>query len=74
MPFINTPDSSSDLTIHIISFISSFEIIYVVTPDPNIFRWIAASVADAAAVNGNGIKTLLANGLGTFPIKSNPVF
>ena len=30
------------------------------------------SVADA--VNPNGIKTLLANGLGTFPIKGNPVF
>ena len=43
-------------------------------PDPNIFLWIAASVADAAAVNHNGIKTLLANGLSTFPIKSNPVF
>ena len=32
------------------------------------------SVADAAVVNPNGIKTLLANGLSTFPIKSNPVF
>ena len=32
------------------------------------------SVADAAAVNPNGIKTVLANGLSTFPIKSNPVF
>ena len=26
------------------------------------FLWIAASIADAAAVNPNGIKTLLANG------------
>ena len=34
----------------------------------------AASAADAAAVNPNGIKTLLANGLHTFPIKGNPVF
>ena len=33
------------------------------------FLWIAASVADAAAVNPNGIETLLANGLSTFPIK-----
>ena len=57
-----------------ISFISSFEIISVVTPELNIFLWIAASVADAAAVNPNGIKTLLASGLSTFPIKSNPVF
>ena len=32
------------------------------------------SVADAAVVNPNGIKTLLDNGLSTFPIKSNPVF
>ena len=32
------------------------------------------SVADAAAVNSHGIKTLLANGLSTFPIKGNPVF
>ena len=43
-------------------------------PCPSIFLWTAASVADAAAVNPNGIKTLLANGLSTFPIKGNPVF
>ena len=35
---------------------------------------IAASIADAAAVNPNGIKTFLANGLIIFPIKGNPVF
>ena len=57
-----------------ISVISSLEIINVVKPDPNIFLWIAASVAAAAAVNPNGIKTLLANGLNTFPIKGDPVF
>ena len=56
-----------------ISFISSLEIINVVMSDPDIFLWIAASVA-AAAVNPNGIKTLLANGLSKFSIKSNPVF
>ena len=72
-----------------ISFISSLEIINVVReakfegrcvrsgtlatpPDPNIFLWIAASVA--AAANPNDIKTLLANGWNTFPIKGNPVF
>ena len=33
---------------------------------------IATSVTDAAAVNPNGIETLLANGLNTFPIKGNP--
>ena len=43
-------------------------------PGPNIFLWIAASFADAAAVNPTGIRTLLANGLNTFSIKGNPVF
>ena len=40
------------------------------------FLWIAASVvaAAAAAVNCNGIKTLLANGLSKFFNKGNPVF
>ena len=56
------------------SFISSFYIINVVVPDPNIFLWIAASVADTVAVNPNAIKTFLANGLRTFPIKGYPVF
>ena len=32
------------------SFISSFEIIKVVVPDPRIYLFIAASVADAATV------------------------
>ena len=61
-----------------ILFISSIEIINVVhfgksegcVPDPNINRPIA--VADAAVVNPNWIKTLLANGLTTFFIKGNP--
>ena len=57
-----------------ISNISSLEIIKVVNPDPNIFLWIAAPVSDAAAVNPNGIKTLVANGLSTFSINSNPAF
>ena len=64
-PFIYKPYSPRDLTIFMISFTSSFEIINVV---------ITVSVADATAVNPNGIKTLLANGLSTFPIKGNPVF
>ena len=34
----------------------------------------SASAAAAAAVNPNGIKTLLANGLITLFINSNPVF
>ena len=60
-PLINNPDFSSYLTIFIISFISSLEIINVVLPDLNILLWIAAFVSDAAAVNPNGIKPLLAN-------------
>ena len=56
------------------SFISSFEITKVVAPEPCIFFLIPASAADAAAVNPNGIKTLLAYGLITFFINSNPVF
>ena len=84
-PFINKPDSSRDLTILMISFISSLEIINVAVPDPNIFLWIAASVAKAAAAAivaaeaaavavPNGIKTLLANDLHIFLFKENSVF
>ena len=50
------------------------EIINAVVPDPNIFLWTAASVADDAANNPNSIKTVLANGLSTFAINDNPVF
>ena len=65
-----------------ISFISSFEVINVVArevksegrPGPKKILWIAASIADVAAVNPNQIKTLLANGLSTFFVKGNPVF
>ena len=32
-----------------------------------------APVTAAAAFNPNGFKMLLANGLGTFPVKGNPV-
>ena len=70
--FINKPGSY--LTISIISFICSLEIINFVLPDPNIYLWIAASVADAVAVNPNGIKTSLANGFNKFYIKGNPAF
>ena len=38
-----------------------------------ILRSFHASAADAAAVNPNGTKTLLANGLITLFIKGNPV-
>ena len=43
-------------------------------PDPKIFLCIPASAADAAAINPNVIKTLLANGVITFFINGNPVF
>ena len=56
-----------------ISVICSLKIINVVLPDPNIFLSIATSVADAATINPNSVKTFLANGLSTFPIKCNPV-
>ena len=45
------------------SSISSFHIISIVVPEPNIFLCIPASSADAAPYNPNGIKKLLANGL-----------
>ena len=38
------------------------------------FLCVSAPAADAAAVNTNGIKTLLADGLITFFINVNPVF
>ena len=41
---------------------------------PYDFLCIPASAADATAVNPNGIKTLLADGLITFNINGNPVF
>ena len=44
------------------SFISSLEVINLILSDPNIFLGTAASVADAAALNLNVIKTPLANG------------
>ena len=44
------------------SSISSFDITNSVVPDPNIFLYISASAADAAAVDPNDIKTFLGNG------------
>ena len=71
---INKPDFLRDLFIFMISSISSCEIIIVVLCakyevcilDPKISFWIASSVADAAALIFNGIKTLLGNGLSAF--------
>ena len=42
------------------------EIIYAVKPDPALLLWVYASVADAGAINPNGIKKFLANGLSAF--------
>ena len=44
----------------------SFNVISVVVPEPKIFLCIPASAPDAAVVNSNGIKILLANILMTF--------
>ena len=63
---IGKTDSSRGLIIFVISFISLFEIINVVMPDPKTFFRIAASIADATAINPNDIKTILANDLSTF--------
>ena len=57
-----------------ISFISSLKFINVDVPNPNIFLWIVASVADTNAVNPNGIKTYLVSGLSVFLIKGKPIF
>ena len=73
-PFFNKPDSSKDLTIYMISFISSFKIIDAVTLNQRVVLHIPACAADTAVVNRNGIKMLLANGLSTFFIKGTPVF
>ena len=56
------------------SFISSFGTIEVVVPEPSILFCTPASAADAAGVNPNGIKKLLAYGLITFFINGDPVF
>ena len=72
--FINRPNYSRDLIIFMMSFISSLEIVNVALSDPKIFLGIVTSFAAAAAVNPNGIKTFLANGLSIFFIKDNPIF
>ena len=41
-------------------------------PDPEIFFWIAVSVADAGADNPNGIKTLLPYGARIFFVSGKP--
>ena len=71
---INKLDSLRDLIVFMILFISSFETINVVMPDPKKFLQTAASIDDALAVNPNGIKKVLISGLSTFLIIGKPVF
>ena len=72
MPFINNPNSLSDLITFIISSISSFVIINTVVPDPHFFL-ISAYVADIPAYNPNCFKTLLARGVSSLFINCKPV-
>ena len=62
----SNPDSSSYLSIFIISSIYSFKIINAVAHDSKILYWITAFVADTVVANPNGIKTPLANNVSTF--------
>ena len=55
------------------SSISSIEIISSVMPDSKIVVWIAASGANAAGVDPNGTKTLLANEVSAFFINIKAV-
>ena len=75
-PFISKPDSSRDLTVFMISFKSSFENANgnVALPDPKVFFWVHANIAEFTAVNLKGTKMLLANCLNTFPIKGKRIF
>ena len=72
-PFNNKPESSRDLTIFLMS--SFHHLILLVLLFQSLrFLFIPTSATDAAAINPNGIKTLLANILITFFINGNPVF
>ena len=73
-PFVNKPDYFRDLTIFIISSITSFELIKVVIQDHQIFYVFQSFLCTppTAAVNLNGIKTLLGNSLSIF-LKINHV-
>ena len=66
MSLINIREILRDLIIFIISSISSFQTIDVFVSERNIFFWIPEPAADAATVNLNGIKTLLANDVSIF--------
>ena len=57
--FISKHDTLRDSTIFMISSIPSFEIVSAVVPDRKILFWIAASVADTAAVNLAAVNSML---------------
>ena len=65
MPFINKPDSPSDLTNCMILFFRLWLSVQL-SPIQKIFFWIDAFVADPAAFNPNDTKILLAIGVSTF--------
>ena len=65
-PFSKILESSRAWIIFIMSFISSFEIIKVVVPEPSIFFWISAPIAEAAPVIPNKAKTTSAKGITAF--------
>ena len=65
IPFISKSAYSIDLTIFMISSISSFENTSVV-PERNFFFWIAVFVAKAVSFNPKGTKTVLAHSVSTF--------
>ena len=68
MPYINKTADPRDLTIFMISFISSFEITSEIHVWTKIFFfWVAESADD---VDPNGIKTLLAMILKHFLLKA----
>ena len=45
---------------------------FISKPDPKMVFWITAPVAEAAAVNPNGVKTLLGNSISTVFINGKP--
>ena len=53
---------------------SAIALIVILVSEPMTFLCIPVSAADAAAVNPNGIKILLANGLSIFFISAKPGF
>ena len=66
----STPKLCSTFLFHITSVVIPEQ----EPPDHKNFIWISASAVDAASVNSNSIKTLLANDVSTFFINGKPTF